>query len=106
MLRKTKTRMGLYGFHINRHERLNLFRKFDYYKLNPNGFELVREYTRPNIRPMVRRNEWCMGNKADLQWMYSTRNTPSHCRLHSYCIGRYTEMNKVFPYKPYFTRVA
>ena len=101
-MRVTKNRYKFFGRGFDHPQRKNLFKRFDYYRINRNGFALVREHTHPNVRLTVNRNFFGMRNHIDHRFMIGARNKTINMRFRL----RYLSMNKVFPYKPRFTRIA
>lgn len=101
-MRATKNRYKFFGRGFDHPQRKNLFKRFDYYRINRNGFALVREHTHPNVRLTVNRNCFGMRNWIDHRFMTGARNKTINMRFSL----SHIPMNKVFLYKPRFTRIA
>lgn len=101
-MRQYKRRYKVFGRGFKQKERVNLFKKFDYYRLNSNGFALVREHTHPNIRLTLCKSGYGRMRFVNLSWMIAARNGTIDMRFRT----RYSSLNKVYPYKPRFIRVA
>lgn len=71
--RKSKKRLDCFGDIIVA-ERKNLFKQFDYYRLNRQGLSIVRNHTRPNVRKTVCTNPYFLPSYVCLEWMTKVRN--------------------------------
>ena len=100
-MRQYKRRYKVFGRGFKPKERINLFKKFNYYRLNSNGFALIREHTHPNIRLTVCKSGFGRMRFVNLSWMIAARNGTIDMTFRV----KYIPLNKVFPYKPRFVRV-